>query len=116
MPSLIDTMVAFISGGNLRMRHKWERWFFGILLIGAFFITSLFTGDLLDCIMTILNHKMKRLEQLADLPSPIYVHSTLVNDVEHIQNILRLVEHTHSKVNEFNKYLLKHYKYSSNFD
>lgn len=67
MSALIDTMVAFTAGGNLRMGHKLERIFFGILLIGNFFIISLFSGDLLDCFYRILDQKVSTFEQLATM-------------------------------------------------
>lgn len=35
--TIIDIIVAFIAGGNLRMHHQFERLFFGILLFAAFF-------------------------------------------------------------------------------
>lgn len=89
--TFIDTMVAFISGGNLRMQHKYERWFFGILLIAAFFIMSLFTGDLLDCVILVLNQKFTKLQQLAELSSPIYVNSALAANVHLIREVLKLV-------------------------
>lgn len=65
--AFIDTLIPFIGGGNLRIEHKWEKWFLGILLIGAFFITSLFVGDLLDCVHLILNQKVSTFEQLAKI-------------------------------------------------
>lgn len=68
--AFIDTMVAFTAGGNLRLRHKFERWFFGIMLIGAFFITSLFMGDILDCIYRIFDQKVSTFEQLATVNQP----------------------------------------------
>lgn len=73
------------------MRYKWERWFFGILLIAAFFIISLFTGDLLDCVIAILNQTINRFEQLAVLSTPIYVHPAIKKNVAIIQEILKLV-------------------------
>lgn len=91
MSSFIDIIVAFIAGGSLHMRYKWERWFFGILLIAAFFIISLFTGDLLDCVIAILNQNINRFEQLAVLSTPIYVHPAIKKNVAIIQEILKLV-------------------------
>lgn len=63
----IDTMIPSISGGNIWMDHKWEKWFFCILFGGAFFIMSLFTGDLLDGVYMILNQKISTFEQQAAL-------------------------------------------------
>lgn len=87
--TFIDTLVAFISGGNLQMNHQLERWFFAIQLIGAFFIVSLFVGDLLDCIIQILNQKFSKLEQLKGMHLEIYVPPNLQNHMQHIDVMLR---------------------------
>lgn len=77
LSTFIDVMITFTSGGNLQMRHKIERWFFGISLVGAFFISSLFTGDLLDCVYQVLHQRIDSLEQLARTDAPIYVSVTI---------------------------------------
>lgn len=91
--AFIDTLIPFIGGGNLRIGHKWEKWFFGILLIGAFFITSLFAGDLVDCIIRIWNQKISTFEQLAKINPPIVIDPTLAPYSERIQAMLRFVKH-----------------------
>lgn len=87
--AFIDTMVAFTAGGNLRLRHKFERWFFGIMLIGAFFIISLFMGDLLDCIYRIFDQKVSTFEQLAKMNAPIFISQRLSVHTEDINDMLR---------------------------
>lgn len=67
-----DCWIPFIGGGNLRMEHRLERFFFAILLFGAFFIISVFSGDLLDCVVTFLNAKVNTFEKLAEINPPIY--------------------------------------------
>lgn len=73
----IDTMVAFIAGGTLQMRHKLERLFFGILLISALFMTALWTGDLLDCMYQNMDQKITTFKQLADINAPIFCPTSL---------------------------------------
>lgn len=85
--TFIDTMIAFIDGGNLRMQHKFERWFFGVLLIAAFFISSLFVGDLLDCVYRIIYEHINTFEQLAQINSSIYISSSL--NSEEVYHMLR---------------------------
>lgn len=87
LSSFIDTMVAFIAGGNLRMQHKFEKWNFAIMLIGAFFITSCFVGDFLACVYP----KISTFEQLARINSPIYIADTLTMHSDNIREMLRLV-------------------------
>lgn len=89
LSTFIHTLVVFIGGGNLRMQHRFEKWFFGILLFGAFFITSIFTGDLLDCVYRILNQKISTFEELAGMNSPIYISRSLAANSMHVRNILR---------------------------
>lgn len=69
--SFMDTVIPFIVGGNVEIRQKYEKLFFIILLISAFLMTSVFSGDLLDCFIRILNQKVSTFEQLAKVNSSI---------------------------------------------
>lgn len=84
----IDASVAIIAGGNLRMQHKFERLFFGILLIGAFFMTNLLTGDVLFHIYRSRN-QVNTFEHLATIDSPIYINPSLAHTT--VQEILKFV-------------------------
>lgn len=70
--ALFDCWIPFIGGGNLRAEHRLERWFFAILLFGAFFIMSVFSSDLLDCVVRVLNAKVSTFAELAEINPPIY--------------------------------------------
>lgn len=87
--AFIDTWIAFTSGGNLRVENHIERWFFGILLIGVFFISSIFTGDLLECIYRILYQKFTSFDQLAKIEAPVYINPSLASNIEIIREMLR---------------------------
>lgn len=63
--SIMDCLIPFIGGGNLQMEHRFERWFFGIMLIGGFFIIAVFGGDLVDTVVQIHSSKVKTYEDLA---------------------------------------------------
>lgn len=84
--AVIDCWIPFIGGGNLRMEHRLERLFFAILLFGAFFIMSVFSGDLLDCVVRVLNTKISTFSELADINPPIYsnlelyLHKDLIHE------------------------------------
>lgn len=86
--TFIDTMVAFIAGGTLQMRHKLERWFFGILLTSALFITALWTGDVLDCLYQ-MDKKITTFQQLADINSPIFIPTSFKGQESAIHEMLR---------------------------
>lgn len=63
--SIMDCLIPFIGGGNLQMEHRFERWFFGIMLIGGFFIIAVFGGDLVDTVIKIHSSKIETYEHLA---------------------------------------------------
>lgn len=86
--TFIDTMVAFVAGGNLRMQHRIERLFFGCVLISAFFIVSIFTGTVLDCIYSIAKQEVT-FEKMHGLKSPIFISPSLNANVENILQMLK---------------------------
>lgn len=65
--SAIDCLIPFIGGGNIRMEHRFERWFFGIMLFGAFFIMAVFGGDLVDTVVQIHSSKIATFDDLAEV-------------------------------------------------
>lgn len=89
MTTFIDCWIPFIGGGNLQMEHRAERWFFGILLFGAFFIMSVFSGDLLDTVIQVLNAKVSNFEELADINPPIYIDMDLYLHSDIIHGMLK---------------------------
>lgn len=76
------------------MGHKLERIFFGILLIGNFFIISLFSGDLLDFFYRILDQKVSTFEQLATMNPTIYITQRIAVYNDEIHKMLRFVHAT----------------------
>lgn len=86
---IIDCMIAFINGGNLQMRHKFEKWFFGILIFGAFFMTALLTGDILDCIYQNRAHKISKFDEINDLKIPVFISRHLKIHEDLIHEMLR---------------------------
>lgn len=89
MSTFIDAIVIFIAGGNLQMRHKFERWFFGISLIGAFFMTSLWSGDLLDCVYQTMDQKISTYDELTEIDAPIYIPPNFQKHSTEIYGMLR---------------------------
>lgn len=90
--ALIDIIIAIIAGGNLRTSHNIERLFFAIVLIAAFFIISIFTGNLLDCIYSVWNQKIDTFESLANINInvPIYINPSLQMYATNIHHMLKL--------------------------
>lgn len=85
----IDSMIPFIGGGNLQMEHRFERWFFGILLVGAFFIVSVFGGDMVDSVVRIINSKVETFDDLSKINPTIYIESKLANYEATIADMLK---------------------------
>lgn len=75
--SFIECLVPFIGGGSMTIQHKLERWFFIILLFGAFIIVAMFGGDIVDNIVTVQSSKMDTFEKLAKTKSVIYLPQSL---------------------------------------
>lgn len=88
--SIMDCLILFIGGGNLRMDHRFERWFFGIMLVGAFFIVSVFGGDLVDSVARVLNSKVETYKELTEINPQIYLDQILATYYEDIDLMLRL--------------------------
>lgn len=86
---IADCLIAFIGGGHLRMEHRFERWFFGILMMGAFFIISVFGGDLVDSVEHVLNSKVEAFEDLTKTNLTVYVDRGLAVHSEDISGMLK---------------------------
>lgn len=84
----MDCLVLFIGGGNPRMGHRFERWFFGILMTGAFFIVSIFGGDLVDSVVRILNSKVRTLEDVIEINPSIHIETDLATNTLEILAML----------------------------
>lgn len=89
MLCLIDVHVAFIGGGNLSMRHRFERWFFGIISIGAFFLLIFWMESIFYPSFLIRDQSIQTFEQLAKINPPIYIPVIIKNDEEKIEEMLR---------------------------
>lgn len=87
--ALLDILIAVWAGGNLRIRHRLERWFFGILLITFFFFNSIFTGDLINQIFRVQSHKVTKFEELSPLNLTIYTNPGLKNCDVFVDGMLR---------------------------
>lgn len=86
---IVDCLIPFVGGGNLRMEHQFERWFFGILIIGAYFIVSVFGGDLVDSVVQIHNSKVETFDDLAKIKPSIYIDKYLAIHIEDISEMLK---------------------------
>lgn len=87
--SAFDIQIALFAGGNLRIEHKWERWFFGILLIGVFFLLSIvLNSPLYGCAIS-PEQSVTTFSGLAKLKTPIYIGTDLKREQQAIIDIIR---------------------------
>lgn len=86
---VMDCLILFIGGGNLRMEHRFERWFFGILLVGAFFTVAVFGGDLVDSVVRVLNSRIETFEEVVKFNPSVYLDADLAAHLEDILEMLK---------------------------
>lgn len=86
--SFIDTVVTFIGGGNLQMNHKLERWIFGILLIGCFFLST-FWFEVMFPSFLLSDKKIKTFDDLIKINPTIYIPNSLHFQADRITDMLR---------------------------
>lgn len=91
LSSMFDVQIAFIGGGNLRMRHKLERWFFGILLIGTFFYMTFWQEAVLFQSFLISDQSIDTFNELVEINPPVFSFLVSKKNEERIIEMLRFV-------------------------
>lgn len=89
--ALIDAMVIVTGGGRLRMTHTFERWFFAIVSIGAFFLTAISLGPTLFPSYLLSHRSINTFQQLAEINPPFYFDYVLRKDQDLVVDMLRYV-------------------------
>lgn len=87
--ALMDSLILIIGGGNLRMDHRFERWFFGTLLVGTFFMMAMFGGNLLDCFISVSDSKVRTFDDVAKINPSIVIDKALILYEHEMIGILR---------------------------
>lgn len=90
---LIDVVVIFTGGGNLRMDHKLERWFFVIMSIGAIFLNAICLEPTLFPSFLLNHRSISTFHQLAEINPPIYLRLVLRSNEHLIVEMLRFIFH-----------------------
>lgn len=86
----LDMYVVVFGGGNIRVRHRWERMFFAIGLIASFFLISLYLADF--SMHSILNenpNKIDTFEKLSKQNVTFYLTTNLIKHEAVIKGMLR---------------------------
>lgn len=87
----IDACIVLFGGGNLQIHHKCERWFFGILMIGAFFGITFWQDAVLFPSLLIQDKKIDTFKELAKVNPPIFSPFRLKKKEKNIKEMLRFV-------------------------
>lgn len=88
--TIMDMIIIFFGGGTIKFRHKIERYFLGMLLIGTFFIQAIWVSDFLSKVSTLRGiNRVNTFEKIANLKSPIYFGLSLAGEKELIIESLK---------------------------
>lgn len=89
--AFIDVIIPFIGGGNIQICHKLEQYFFAIMYLSAFFIMTVFSGDIIDSVIRFNMQKISTFDQLRKINSSIYIDPEIALYGRIINSTLRLV-------------------------
>lgn len=91
--SCLDMITIFFGGGNIRDNHgrnyRIENCFIVVLLVGMFFMQSLWVSNFLSQISTLRSDSVDTLSKLSKLKTPIYFGRDLNEQKDTIEWILR---------------------------
>lgn len=94
--SFIDVCITFYGGGNLHMRHTFERLFLGMLLIGFFFLMAFWQEAVLFPSFLLHDQRVRTFNDLIKKNPPIYSAGSMSEITEIIEEMLRFVEKHYS--------------------
>lgn len=84
----LDVYAVIFGGGNIRIQNHWERLFFGVALIAAFFLISLFLANFsMHSVLYENPYKIDTFEKLSQQTVKFYLskhlqrHATAVKDM-----------------------------------
>lgn len=86
---VIDIAVGFLGGGNIRITHWIEKWFFSVIWIAAFFLNAIYFTLVFGTVWTNFNDIGKSVGDIAMLNTPIYLSPDLEENEQSINVILR---------------------------
>lgn len=87
--SYFDVNIVIFGSGILHIRHKIERIFFGILLIGSFFLSSVWINGFLFENCLISEQKIDSFADLKRINAPIFIDQLLESHEGFILEMLR---------------------------
>lgn len=85
----IDMLAAIFGGGTIRITHRLERWFFGIIFIPIIFLMAVWGGLVFYPTFFELAQSFKSIKEIASINPPIYISPTLERYEMETQHLLR---------------------------
>lgn len=80
----IDMIAVFFGGGNIRISHRYERWFFGIIFIPVVFIMAIWGATVFYPCFFELDRSIKSIEEVSAINPPIFISPTLKEDEKEV--------------------------------
>lgn len=87
----IDVFAAFVGGGTIRTTHRLERWLFGLIYIGSFFLVAIWGGLVFYPAFYERDHSVESIKEIAEINPPIFIHPDLTKFDEDVADLLRFV-------------------------
>lgn len=85
----IDMLAAIFGGGTIRITHRLEKWFYGIIFIPIIFLMAVWGGLVFYPTFFELDQSFKSLKEIASINPPIYISPTLIKVEVETQYLLR---------------------------
>lgn len=90
---LLDLLIAGIGGGNIRITHRYERWFFSIVFIKYFFLMAIWSGSMFYPTFLEFNQSIKSIKEIAAINPPIFISPSLKYNGGDVVDMLRYDVH-----------------------
>lgn len=90
---LLDMFIAAFGGGNIRITHRYERWFFSIVFIENIFIMAIWSVSTFYPTFFELDQSIKSIKEIAAINPPIFINPSLKYNDEDVVDMLRYVVH-----------------------
>lgn len=87
--SYIDVMIIFFAGGNIRIIHRIEKYFFASLWIAIFFLNAIYCGLMFDIVWLYPSGIALTIHQIKTIQPPVFLSPTLRDNEQSIKGIIR---------------------------
>lgn len=89
MEAFFDISITFIGGGNVRIDHKLEKWLFGIVFLGAFFLSTVWQETSIFPSFLLPNQNIDTFDKLAKVGPTFYAATPFQASSHLIEEMLK---------------------------